>query len=182
MTFSGSALELYLCGFDHDWSRTEAGKLIVTPRRIAPHKWGAKEIHRAFFQPGAENISAVLANFSGTLSKFNRMGRLAGFGSQRVQMIRRGFAIDLYPNASKPLSFQFDVGAPVYHETWVEGCMVYHNPLAIVPLDPDLIPGATHLLLREDGQVVPITRPAFRPLPRSSCPSDCVNGHMGSDQ
>jgi hypothetical protein len=165
MTFSGSALGLYLYGFDHDWARAEAGQLIVTPRRIVSHKWGEKEIPSGFFlQPGAENISAVLSNFSGTISKFNRMGRLVGFGSQRVQMIRRGFAIDLDPNASKPISFQFDVGAPNYHETWVEGCTVYHNPLAIVPLDPDLIPGATHLRLREDGQVVPITRPDFHPL------------------
>jgi hypothetical protein len=165
MTFTGSALELYVYGYDHDWTRDDAGKLIVTPRRVTSHRWGQKEIPSGFFfQPGAENISAVLANFSGTISKFNRMGRLAGFGSKRIRMIRRGFAIDLNPNASEPLPFQHDVGAPDYHETWVEGCSVYHNPIAALPLDPDLMPGATHLRLREDGQVVPMARPDFHPL------------------
>jgi hypothetical protein len=165
MTFSGSSLGLYLYGFDHDWTRAITGKLIVTPRRVTSHRWGEKEIPSGFFfQPGAENISAVLSNFSGTISKFNRIGRLAGFGSQRVQMIRLGFAIDRDPNASEPLPFQFNVAALGYHETWVEGCVVYHNPIAVVPLDPDLIPGATHLRLRKDGQVVPIARPDFHPL------------------
>lgn len=165
MTFTGSALGVYLYGYDHDPSRAEEGRLIVTPRRVTTHKWGEKEIPSGFFfQPEAENISAVLANFSGTLSKFNRIGRMAGFGSKRVQMIRRGVAIDLDPNASEPVQFEHDVGSPEYHETWVEGCTVFHNPLALVPLDPDLIPGATHLRLREDGQVVPLARPSFHPL------------------
>lgn len=165
MTYTGSALGLYLYGYDHDPSRDEEGRLIVTPRRIITHNWGEKQIPSGFFfQPEAENISAVLANFSGTLSKFNRIGRMAGFGSTRVQMTRRGVAIDLDPNASEPVQFDHDVGSPGYHETWVEGCTVFHNPLARVQLDPDLIPGATHLRLRDDGQVVPITRPSFHPL------------------
>jgi hypothetical protein len=165
MTYTGSSLGLYLYGYDHEPSRDEQGTLIVSPRRVTTHKWGKKEIPSGFFfQPEAENVSAVLANFSATLSKFNRIGRMAGFGSMRVQMIRRGVAIDLDPNASEPVQFVHNVGSPGYHETWVEGCTVFHNPLAVVPLDPDLIPGATHLRLREDGQVVPIARPTFHPL------------------
>jgi hypothetical protein len=165
MTFSGTALSLYLYGYDHDWTRDEAGKLIVTPRRITVHRWGEKEVPSGFFQqPGAENVSAVVANFSGTISKFNRIGRMAGFGSKRVVMIRRGFAIDPDPNASEPLPFLHIVDSPDYSETWVQGCTVYHNPQATVPLDPELLPGATHLRLRDDGQVVPMARPEFHPL------------------
>ncbi|WP_439597998.1 hypothetical protein [Falsiroseomonas sp.] len=165
MTYTGSALGVYLYGYDHDPSRDDEGRLIVTPRRVTTHRWGEKEIPSGFFfQPEAENISAVLANFSGTLSKFNRIGRMAGFGSTRVRMIRRGVAIDLDPDASEPVRFEYDVGSSGYRETWVEGCTIFHNPLALVPLDPDLIPGATHLRLREDGQIVPIARPSFHPL------------------
>ena len=165
MIFTGSALELYLYGYDHDASRNDEGQLVVTPRRVTTHQWGEKEIPSGFFfQPEAEHVSAVLANSSGTLSKFNRIGRMAGFGSKRVQMIRRGLAIDLDPNASEPVKFLHNVGSPEYRETWVEGCTVFHNPIARVPLDAGLIPGATHLRLREDGQIVPIARPAFHPL------------------
>jgi hypothetical protein len=56
------------------------------------------------------------------------------------------------------------VGAPGYQESWVEGCEVFHNPLAAIPLDPDLLPGAAHLILREDGQLVPIAMPAWHPF------------------
>jgi hypothetical protein len=165
MTFTESSLALYLYGYDHDWSHNQTGKLIVTPRRITSHRWGDKEILSGFFfLPSSENVSAVLANFSGTVSKFNRMGRLAGFGSDRVLMIRRGVAVDPDPNASEPVPFVHNVGEHGYFETWVQGCVVYHNPLAAVPLDWELIPGATHLRLRDDGQVVPIARPVFHPL------------------
>jgi hypothetical protein len=165
MTFTRPALSLYLYGYTHDWTRDDSGRLIVTPRRVASHRWGAKEVPSGFFfLPGAENISAVLWNNSGTISKFNRMGALAGFGSHRVRMIRKGTALNPDPNASSPLAFQHVVGAPGYHESWVEGCEVFHNPLAAVPLDPALLPGAAHLRLRDDGQLVPMVMPDWHPL------------------
>lgn len=55
-----------------------------------------------FFLPGAENVSAVLFSNSGTISKFNRMGLLAGFGAGRAQMIRKGFAYEPNPDAAAP--------------------------------------------------------------------------------
>jgi hypothetical protein len=46
---------------------------------------GQKVIPSGFFDlPGPENVSAVLFSNSGTISKFNRMGVVAGFGSRRV--------------------------------------------------------------------------------------------------
>ena len=157
MVFTRSALQVYLYGYYHDWTRDQTGRLIVTPRRIATHRWGAKEVPSGFFfLPGAENISAVVFSSSGTISKFNRMGLLAGFGSRRVRMIRIGYAFNPDPNASSPVPFKLDVGAPGYEETWIQGLDVFHNPLAKVPLDPDLFPGAAHLRLNDDGQVLAI--------------------------
>jgi hypothetical protein len=48
MTFTRSALSVYLYGYAHDWKYDDNGQLIVTPRRIASHKWGAKEIPSGF--------------------------------------------------------------------------------------------------------------------------------------
>ena len=89
---------------------------------------------------------------------------VAGFGSERVRIIRRGTAIDHDPDAAAPRRFVFDVGSPDYRETWVEGCTVFHNPIAKNPLDPALFPGAAHMGLRDDRQLVPIARPRFHPL------------------
>jgi len=164
MVFTRSALQVYLYGYYHDWRRDETGQLIITPRRIATHRWGSKEIPSGFFfLPGAENISAVVFSSSGTISKFNRMGLLAGFGSGRVRMFRVGYAFDHDPNASSPRPFKFDVGAPGYEETWVQGLDVFHNPRAIMPLNPDLFPGAAHLRLNDDGQISAIM-PKWHPF------------------
>jgi hypothetical protein len=40
-----------------------------------------------------------------------------------------------------------------YPETWIEGMDVFHNPNALHPLDPDLLPGAAHHRLVTDGQI-----------------------------
>jgi len=51
----------------------------VTYIGITEHIFDGKEIpSRFFFQPECENVSAVLFSNSGTISKFNRMGKLAG--------------------------------------------------------------------------------------------------------
>lgn len=164
MIFTRSALQVYLYGYEHDWTRDDAGQLVVTPRRILTHTWGTKEIPSGFFLlPGAENVSAVLFSNSGTISKFNRMGLLAGFGSGRVQMIREGYAYDPNPNAADPRPFRHVVGAPENQEAWIEGLDVYHNPRAAIPLHSSLLPGAAHVRLRDDGQIIAVT-PDWHPL------------------
>ena len=137
MVFTRSALQAYLYGYEYTWTRDDTGKLIITPHRIASHEWETKKIPSGFFfLPGAENVSAVLFSNSGTIAKFNRMGRLAGFGSERIKMVRVGLAFDPDPNASAPRPFRMDVTDPNYSEYWVEGLDVFHNPRALVPLDP----------------------------------------------
>lgn len=147
-----------------DWHRDETGALVIVPRKLADHRWGTKVVASGFFNlPGAENISAVISNASATISKFNRMGVVAGFGSKRVRLTRRGTAANPDPNSAAPQVFVHEVNATDYSETWMEGLDVYHNPNAKEPLDPAMLPGAAHHRLREDGQMITLA-PEWHPF------------------
>jgi hypothetical protein len=163
MTYSGTALTTYLYGYVQEAVRDSTGTLGVVPQRITEHRWGTKTVPSGFFTlPGTENVSAVIFNSGGTLSKFNRMGVSAGFGSDGVVLIRQGLVVDPDPQASDPIPFVHFVGAD-YPETWIEGMDVYHNPSATHPFDPELLPGAAHHKLLADG-LVESTSPAWSPL------------------
>lgn len=164
MTFTRSALHLYLYGYDHEFWHDENGALHINPVRIGTHRWGDKEISSGFFDlEGAENISAVIFNNSGTISKFNRMGKLAGFGSENLRLLRRGTAVNHDPNAAAPYTFVHDVDSPEYSESWVEGMDVFHNPRAALPIAEWMIPGAAHHHLLADGNIRSTT-PDWHPL------------------
>lgn len=175
MVHSCSALELYLYGIEHDGHHDESGKLIITPRKIDEHRWGNKVIPSGFFNlPGAENVSAVFVNNSGTISKFNRMGLQGGFGSGRVLMIREGTAVDHDPNALEPKIFRAVVNSEGYEEGWVEGANIFHNPNALHPVPEDWFPGAAQHHLLPDGQMLSTT-PDFHPYSsttRQAAPMD----------
>jgi len=163
MTWSRSGLPIYLYGYDHVAERDADGSLTIVPRKVSVHRWGAKEIPSGFFMlPGAENVSAVMFNSSATISKFNRIGLMAGFGSGRVTLIQRGVAIDHDPNASEPKPFVRVVDED-YTESWVEGMDVYHNPRAKDPLDPAMLQGAAHHRLRGDEQIETVA-PEWQPV------------------
>ncbi len=154
MIMSRTALPIYLYGIVWSWEKNAEGKLNIIPTKIETHVWGQKTVPSGFFAlPGAENISAVISNASATISKFNRMGVLAGFGSKRVHLVREGTAANLDPNSELPTIFIHDVNSPDYSETWMEGMDVYHNPNAKCPMHPAMLPGAAHHWLREDGQL-----------------------------
>lgn len=154
LVMTRSALQLYLYGYDYD-RNDEGTKVVLRSRRVTSHRWQDKEIPSGFFfLAGAENVSAVIFSNSGTIGKFARMGLITGFGSRRVEMIREGFAYVPASEASVPQAFRKVVGGEGYNESWVEGLDVYHNPRASIPLDPGLLPGATHIRLGENGQVV----------------------------
>jgi hypothetical protein len=163
MVMSRTALPIYLYGMVWDWHKDADDKLIITPKKVETHIWEQKKVASGFFAlPGAENISAVISNASATISKFNRMGVLAGFGSSRVRLVREGTAANPDPNSEQPLVFIHDVNSPDYRETWMEGMDVYHNGNAACPLNPAMLPKAAHHWLREDGQLVshlPETQP-----------------------
>ena len=164
MIYTRSAFEQYIVGYAHDWDRDENGRLRIHPRKIGTHRWGTKEIPSGFFElPGTENISAVAFSNSGTISKFNRMGVLAGFGSSRLRLVREGTAVDHDPNATEPLKFRRSVNDANYYETWVEGLDFWHNQKALHPIDPRVLPGAAHHLPDSDGQVQHMV-PDWHPL------------------
>lgn len=139
MAYSGGSLQTYLYGQAIDVAEDGAR----STRAVTSHRWGAKEITSGFFSlPDAENISAVLFNGAGTLSKFNRMGAAAGFGSPNVTLVHTGARLDpSSPGRPVPFSAVVEEG---YEELWVDGLNVLHNPRARHPLSPDLLPGAAH--------------------------------------
>lgn len=164
MIWSRGGLATYLYGYAHDVSHAEDGSLQITPRKVEKHRWGKKEVQAGFFDlPEAENISAVIFNNSATISKFNRIGQIAGFGSPRVKLVRQGTVLDHNPNASEPKQFIHHIDPSAYKESWIEGMDVFHNPRAKIPLDPEALPGAAHHHLRDDLSVES-SSPEWHPL------------------
>lgn len=153
MTWTSPALLEYLYGVAHEFFFDDAGQLVITPMKIETHEYQGKVIPSGYFvQPGAENVSAVLFSSSGTISKFNRMGLLAGFGLPNQRIFRQGVKHRHDPNAALPAPFFHEVKQGVVTETWAEGLSIFHNPNAKHPVDPDLFPGIAHHWFR-DGQV-----------------------------
>lgn len=143
MTVSGTALLEYVFG------RRAApldNSVAVTGQRTVPienHTYGGKEIPSGFFyQPSSENIGAVFSNPAATISKFNRIGVLGGFGSPRVRLLRVGNWYDHSPGVQEPLQLREEVEIGEYSETWVEGLNVFLNWQAEHPFDPNSFPGA----------------------------------------
>lgn len=162
MLWSSTALETYLYGVRHE-HHYEDGQLVIDPITIDKHiKPDGTEIPSGFFfQPNAEYVSAVLFSASGTISKFNRLGRQAGFGSPNVRMFRIGTCYDHDPNASVPKIFKYEV-TENSQETWGEGISMFHNPNAIHPVPEELFPSIAHHRFGND-QLVSIL-PEFHPF------------------
>jgi hypothetical protein len=153
MTYSGSALQAFLYGLEVDDSEAEEGSLSAALRAVGWHQWGVKKIKSGFFNyPDSEHISAVIFNSSGTLAKFDRMGVKIGLGSPTVMLIHSGVNICVELDSSVTQAFS-EVVTEGYPEEWIDGMDVYHNPNAIHPFDPDLLPGAAHHRLFQDGQI-----------------------------
>ncbi len=144
MTWSASALDEYLYGVRASSNKDDNGTLHITEISIKEHIWGSKRIPSGFFnQPDSENISAVIFSNAGTIAKFNRMGKLAGFGNPKVKMVRTGLRHNFDPNADKPIPFSVEVEPGKYTETWSDGVRVFHNPNALNPFPPGLLPGCS---------------------------------------
>jgi hypothetical protein len=162
MVWSGTALLRYLYGVSHDFHHDDTGQLIISPLKIDSHKVGSKEIPSGFFfQPEAENISAVLFSASGTISKFNRIGRQSGYKHPDVTMVRMGSCHDHDPNAALPKMFRYVVDETC-NETWAEGLSMFHNPRATHPVLEELFPSIAHHRFVE-GQIASHL-PKFHPF------------------
>ena len=110
MAWSQTSLVEYLYGLRQVRTNGE-----VKSVKIATHNWKGKAIQSDFFnQPGAENVSAVIANPAGTISKFNRMGYLTGFGDRGLIMRRFGLA---FQSDNEATPFEHDVRTDGQSET-----------------------------------------------------------------
>ncbi|WP_417280765.1 MULTISPECIES: hypothetical protein [Alphaproteobacteria] len=165
MVHTQSALERYLFGYEHTATLNAEGKLVIAAERIQTHQWRDKRpIESGFFRlPESEHVSAVISSNAGTIAKFNRMGILGKFGSDRVLLVREGRMTDHNPNAAMAKIFRVIVNSAGYEEDWIEGLNVYHNPNAEIPLPMEMFPGAAHHFCDEAGQVTSYT-PDFPPM------------------
>lgn len=159
MRFIVPAAVEYVFGVRHSM---ENGVRNIT--RINVHRYGKQRAQSGFFMyPDSENVSAIIINPQGTITKFNRLGFIAGFGNPNIRMVRSGIQRnDGNAGAPGPTPFIQYIDAN-YEEAWVEGMVVLHNPNAKVPLDPRLIPGAAHEFLQKDGKIYTLL-PEFHPV------------------
>lgn len=154
MMWSATALHNYLYGIRHDFEYSPTGELIISPVKVDFHEHNGKRIPSGFFfTENSENVSAVLFSATGTISKFVRMGKAAGFGDPTIRVLYSGTCHNHDPNAALPHSFHFEVNEN-YEESWGEGISVFHNPNAKHPLPREMFPSAGHHYLRDDLQIV----------------------------
>lgn len=154
MTWSAPAIEDYLYGLRATWRKDESGKLHIAENIVAEHCWNSKRIPSGFFnQPDTRHISAVLFSNAATLAKFNRMGKLAGFGDPSVHMIRMGAKQDFDPNATEPIRFSAEVEPGQYTETWTDGIRIFHNPNAFISIPPGVFTNCAHFFLEEGRRI-----------------------------
>jgi len=139
MIWTSNSLSEYLYGYKYEHSFDDSGELIIKPIEVNDYTKpnGTKIPSGFFFLPGSENVSAVIFSSSGTLSKFNRMGKQAGLGSDKLNLVRMGNYYNHDPNAAVPNTITYPVNenSP---ETWSEGVIIFHNPNAKQPLDPEM--------------------------------------------
>ncbi len=156
MTWSRAGLVHYLYGLRDEVEIGDDGS--IKPVFLAPcvkptvkvtktkkHVFKHKEIPSNFFQlPDSENISAVMFSNAATITTFNRMGKLAGLGSKKFNMIRSGVKANP-KKTSQAIPFVSSVNDSDYEEAWGDSIIMYHNPNAINPVNPDLFPDISHV-------------------------------------
>ncbi len=154
MTWSRTALPCYLYGIGFEWRQAADGRKYPQAKRLGDHIVRKKVVPTNFFaQEGARHVSAVLFSNAGTMSKFNRMGVLAGFGDPEVSLWRIGGLNDLTPGATMPIEFEMNIEDPNYSEGWADEMEIYHNPNALVRLPEGLFPNVTQFFLDENGDL-----------------------------
>ena len=159
MIWSRNSLVEYLYG-----KRTRVididGEKTIKEETIEFHHWKGKTIPSNFFNTeNAENISAVLFTNTATITKFNRMGKLAGLGGDNIKMVRTGARLHPDPNSLEPELFSIDVDDPSYEESWSESVIMYHNPNALYPVDINCFSTINHMWLdKKSGNLVSIQR------------------------
>lgn len=139
MTWSYNSLLQYLYGYTYSHSYSKSGELIIEPIKIENYeKANGTKIPAGFFNdPNNNYISGILFSSVATLSKFNRLGKQAGLGSNNNRLVRNVILFNHEKNADKPIAKRYIVDENC-DETWSEGMTLYHNPNAIHPINPEM--------------------------------------------
>lgn len=117
---------------------------------VETHSMGDAVVQSGFFRlEDSENISAVIASNEATLPKFNRIGKIAGFGDPAIRIRRFGARLDLETQSGEPFESETQVG--VVDEGWSSGIWVFHNSSAKYPIHPGIFGDALHVFC-ENGQ------------------------------
>lgn len=151
MTWSHPAMESILYGIEQEIREEEGDRVLYTinGKTFIKESSGKKiEITPLFMDDAFENISAVIFSACGTLSKFNRIGRMCGLGKTNTTMIALKTLYNHDENAIICDSSIEEVNEN-YTEKWAEGINIFHNPKAKHPLDPNLFPNAAHHFYRD---------------------------------
>lgn len=138
MAMSSSPMQRYLYGLE-----LVDGKMV----RIERHEHKGRTIASNFFgQLSNRHVSAVMLVTQATVPKFNRMGRIAGVRDKNSLAIVNG----VRTNADGELGpFRAVVEDPRYSEAWHDGIYMFHNPNAVISLDPALFQRVIHCFERE---------------------------------
>ncbi len=155
MTWSFLAMLEYVYGHKYEHHNDEdgnaVGKAIQLSDYVKPN--GTIIPTGFFFQPEAENISAVIFSTGGTLAKFNRMGKQAEFGSEDQILQRIGYYHNHEDNATDAVFNSYFVNENCT-ESWSEGVIVFHNPNARVPLDSQAFDHRVAQCNFQDGKLI----------------------------
>lgn len=159
--YADAPLLRFLFGLDLV-QRLGPGVAIPRSGRITEHVGARKTVPSGWFMhEGNEHVSGVLFANSGTVPKFNRMGYRMGHRHPLLAtMCRYGFEFDPDPRSFTPRYFVEEVAD--VDERWTEGLVLIHNPVAAVPVDPDLFEGVSQVFA--DGQellLIPAERHVF---------------------
>lgn len=161
LIFSKPALEEYLYGGMFETITDNNG---LVSNKL--HKFNSiKNYEKAFFDlPDSENISAIIFSNLGTISKFNRMGKVAGFGSKDVKIFQIGEIYNPDPTKTVPIQFTSIVEPSKHCEYWGDGINIYHNPNAKIPLDEEMFPSSLHHHLIDNTLVTTIDEFSTHPF------------------
>ena len=143
----------------------ENGELVLKTQNGRFFDKGSKHIVPLFLDKSFENISAVIFSATGTLSKFNRMGKQAGLGDDNIHLLQTKCCYNDSDNAIFP-NFEGVLIDEHCHEKWSDGVSIFHNPLALHPLDQSLFPDVAHHFYH-DGQL-------YSSIPKNFCMSSMV--------
>jgi len=147
MVWTRQALMEYLYGY-RQMCKMEGEDLVCSEvgvpfEKIKSHKWKGASAPSGFFDlPDADHVSAILFASNATIPTFNRMGKLAKLGSAAVKIIRHYSQYN--PVADTMETKISDVDDPRYEEDWGDSVAIFHNPRALIPLNPNLFFDASH--------------------------------------